>query len=182
MQVIAKLRNLLNSTSEPPSPIPIIRQFLLYPQADIKSFSQELTLLFREFSHDHTSFFIACVYAIRADLPATGDGSIIQEWWDMLLRPALRDPNLPEEAKTQAHSIIALALDADVNEGEELLIKFQKRLVVIWVYELPNDVEACGMDRTELAKVRCWSANLSQILLRFGHEKPKVVEDPLHDV
>lgn len=171
MQVTAKLRALLNSTSEPSSPAPIIEKFLSGQNADAKALSEELTLLFRDFTH-HTPFFISCVYALREKLPTTGDGSIIQEWWDMLLRPAFRDPTLPEEARIQAHAIVSRALDADVTE--ELVHKFHRRLVDLWVYELPNDVEACGMDETELVKVRCWSNNLCQILLRFGCDKPKV--------
>lgn len=136
-----------------------------------------------------TELFLAVLYKLQPVLPSR---SIISTWFDLVLRPALREPKLPLPAVNYAKELITHALDpgsnfSDAEEGSEEAEKqkervgdFRRRLMDFYLLDAFN--ESSGDDVLEWAelsqehrdKVACWKSNLEDVLVRLGLQRPQV--------
>lgn len=149
--------------------------------ADIE---EELQTIHRDVGHDlssrETEVFLAVLYHLRTLLPTA---SVITLWFDLVLRPALRQPDLPIPALDQASDLVVLALEP---EEEELDIQnskvsaFRRRLVDLYLWDAFNDgsgddvIARAELDKVDREKKERWKTNLENVLLKHGIKQPKV--------
>ena len=140
----------------------------LFPQADI---------------------FLAFLYHLRPVLPAS---SIISTWFDLVLRPTLREPKLPLPAVNYAKELIISALDpggnfsatdedsAEAEKQKERVGDFRRRLMDLYLLDAFNEssgddvLEWAELDEEQREKKACWKANLEDVLVRVALERPQV--------
>ncbi|OBZ75601.1 Tuberous sclerosis 1 [Grifola frondosa] len=137
--------------------------------------------------------FLAVLYHLRPILPCT---SLISTWFDLVLRPALREPKLPTVAVHNAKELIISALDPgpyvdiikespDSEEAKERARQldkmgdFRRRLMDLYLLDAYNEssgddvLEWAELDQEQRDKKACWKANLEDVLVMIGLERPQ---------
>lgn len=104
-------------------------------------------------------------------------------WWDIVLRPALREPKLGPAAVNQAKELVLITLKKTEENITPKLRDFWRRLFDLYLFDAPNEsfgddiddiLEHAELDVDQSDRRTCWKANLEDILLRFGNEYPQV--------
>lgn len=122
---------------------------------------KQLHLIHKDAIHDSQQTELLILVLHSAAVPPS---SIISSWFDLVLRPALRDPNLSNIAVRHAKSLV---LSAVGNKN------FAKQLFHLYLLDAVNKaseldvIELAAMDRAQRLKAEWWSANLEDILLKF---------------
>lgn len=151
------------------------------PEIGIYNLSNELQIICEKLL-DHSSLFtisnfLAVLYRLEPLLSPT---SIISVWFDLVLRPSLREPRLPGTALKQAKNLVLSALDTNDHLSPEKVADFRRRLVDYYLLDVFND--GSGEDMLEWAelsdgqrevRVR-WKGNLEDVLVSFGKRRPEV--------
>ncbi|KAI1795805.1 hypothetical protein LXA43DRAFT_989612 [Ganoderma leucocontextum] len=132
--------------------------------------------------------FLAFLYHLR---PVLSSSSIISTWFDLVLRPTLREPKLPLSAVNHAKELIISALDpgsnfSDAEDGsleakkqKERVGDFRRRLMDLYLLDAHNEssgddvLEWAELDQDQREKKACWKSNLEDVLVRVGLERPK---------
>lgn len=120
--------------------------------------------------------FVEVLFHSRHIMPCS---SLISTWFDLVLRPALREPRLPTPVVGHAKDLIIRALletDVECEKVREL----RKRLVHLYLLDVYN--ESSGSDLLQLAylgerereKLNWWKDTLEDTLVRFGLLRPNV--------
>ena len=120
--------------------------------------------------------FLSVLHHLKDILPST---SVIS-WFDLVLRPALREPKLTTEAVKQAQDLIISALQKTNAAYAEKVEGFRKQLLELYLLDAFND--GSGDDVLEWAELNDekrqqrthWKHNLEDLLLKFGDTCPKV--------
>lgn len=150
------------------------------PEIGIYNLSNELQIICEKLL-DHSSLFtisnfLAVLYRLEPLLSPT---SIISVWFDLVLRPSLREPRLPGTALKQAKNLVLSALDTNDHLSPEKVADFRRRLVDYYLLDVFND--GSGEDMLEWAelsdgqrevRVR-WKGNLEDVLVSFGKRRPE---------
>jgi hypothetical protein len=124
-----------------------------------------------------TEVFLAVLYHLSAVLSPT---SIISIWHDLVLRPALREPKLPTAAANHAKELIVSALHKPDESHSDKVEGFRRHLLDLYLLDTFNDgsgvdiLEWEKLDEEQRDKKTRWKANLEDVLLRFGVERPQV--------
>ena len=124
----------------------------------------------------HTEVFLGVLHHLRPLLPPT---SIISTWFDLVLRPALREPGLPTISVTHAKELIIFAAEKEDRKYPEKVHEFRRRLID---HLLDANNEGFGDDILEWAKLdqrqrdkrHLWKSNLEDALVKFGLKCPVV--------
>ncbi|KAJ3478297.1 hypothetical protein NLI96_g9847 [Meripilus lineatus] len=142
---------------------------------------------------DHTilsqvEVFVSVIYHLLPILPPS---SVISTWFELVLRPALREPKLPTQAVEYAKELIVASLqpvpiahasgsdDKEKDSKWEKVGYFRRRLMDLYLLDAYNDssgddiLEWAKMNDTEREKMACWKANLEDILVRAGLQRPQ---------
>ncbi|CCM02391.1 uncharacterized protein FIBRA_04489 [Fibroporia radiculosa] len=202
------LRLLLESAPEAPSLqtlLTVVDSFVLEvsgsvnPGPLLKALENELQVIHDDLI-DHavlsqTEVFLAVLYHLRPILPPA---SLISTWYDLVLRPALREPRLPIPSVDHAKELVLAALDSatgtDIgakDESEEERVKererqrekvgeFRRRLMDLYLLDAYNEcsgddvLEWAELDTEQRNKKACWKANLEDVLVKAGLERPQV--------
>ncbi|CDO69547.1 hypothetical protein BN946_scf184785.g52 [Trametes cinnabarina] len=127
--------------------------------------------------------FLAFLYHLRPVLPSS---SIISTWFDLVLRPALREPKLPLPAVNYATELIIAALDpgcpddsAEAEKQKERVGDFRRRLMDLYLLDAYNEssgddvLEWAELDEDQREKKACWKSNLEDVLVRVALERPQ---------
>jgi len=124
----------------------------------------------------HTEVFLAVLYHLRRILPPT---SVIS-WFDIVLRPALREPRLPTTVVNHAKELIIAAL----RQTEQIYLKavadFRRQLIDLYLLDAYNEgsgddvLEWAELDEDQRGRKSQWKSSLEDILLKFGVERPEV--------
>ncbi|KAJ6455704.1 hypothetical protein C8R45DRAFT_881137 [Mycena sanguinolenta] len=123
----------------------------------------------------HTQVFLAVLHYLLPILPAV---SIISSWFDLVLRPALREPKLPASAINHAKELVVSALRKDDNRYPEKIAEFRCRLLDLYLHDAFNEssgddvLEWAELDDLQREKKTRWKSNLEEILLKYGQERP----------
>ncbi|KAF7338398.1 HATPase-c domain-containing protein [Mycena venus] len=123
----------------------------------------------------HTQVFLAVLHHLLPILPAV---SIISSWFDLVLRPALREPKLPVPAVNHAKELIISALRKDDDRYPEKIVEFRCRLLDLYLLDAFNEgsgddvLEWAELDDLQREKKTRWKSNLEEILLKYGQERP----------
>ncbi|KAJ7489834.1 hypothetical protein B0H11DRAFT_1859820 [Mycena galericulata] len=121
----------------------------------------------------HTQVFLAVLHHLR--LPPV---SIISSWFDLVLRPALREPKLSVPAVNHAKELIVSTLCQDDPRYADRVAEFRCRLLDLYLLDAFN--EGSGQDVLDWAELddlqreqkTRWKLNLEDILLKSGQERP----------
>ena len=120
--------------------------------------------------------FLAVLYHLGPLLPPT---SVIS-WFDLLLRPALREPDLPTQAIHHAKELIISALQKRNEVHADKVRDFRRRLLELYLLDAFNDgssddvLEWAELNVEERQRRTLWKHNLEDILVKFGNERPEV--------
>lgn len=125
---------------------------------------------------EQTEIFLAVLYHLGPLLPPT---SVIS-WFDLVLRPALREPKLPTVAVNHAKELIISSLQK-VNESYSEKVKdFRRRLMELYLLDAFNEgsgedvLEWAELSQDDRSKRTHWKHNLEDIILSFGNGSPEV--------
>lgn len=127
--------------------------------------------------------FLTILHRLSPVIPST---SIIA-WFEIVFRPALREPKLATVYINLAKELIIKALKSDndvyadkIENYAERVAGFRKRLFDYYLLDVFNEnsvddvLEWAGMDETEQRERACWKDNLEDILIKYGQEHPEV--------
>jgi hypothetical protein len=123
-----------------------------------------------------TEIFLAILYHLDPVLPST----FVISWFDLLLRPALREPKLPTTAVTHAKELIVGALQKTQSDYPERVGDFRRRLLELYLLDAFNEssgddvIEWAEIGEEEREKRTRWKTNLEDILVKYGNERPEV--------
>lgn len=123
-----------------------------------------------------TEVFLAVLHHLRPVLAAT---SVISTWFDLILRPAIREPKLPTAAVNHAKELIICALE-NVNGNQEKVGEFRRRLLDLYLHDAFNEgsgddiLEWADLNQHQKDKRAHWKSNLEDILVKYGLERPAV--------
>lgn len=155
---------------------------------------KELQDLYYDVKIDHSVFpqvrmFLAVLYHIR---PILSPSTIIETWFDLVLRPALREPKLVVETVNHAKEVIVSALhptfrvknevssDPEADKRKEKVKYFRRRLMDLYLLDAHNEssgddvLEWAELDDAQKERKACWKANLEDVLVRIGLQRPQV--------
>ncbi|KAG6865020.1 hypothetical protein C0991_005566 [Blastosporella zonata] len=122
-----------------------------------------------------TEVFLAVLYHLDPILPAT---SVIS-WFDIVFRPALREPKLPTSSIKHAKELIIAALQKTEETYGEKVKEFRRRLMDLYLLDAFNEgsgvdvIEWADLDKEQREKRSHWKRNLEEILLTFGANRPE---------
>ncbi|KAH9946055.1 uncharacterized protein BXZ73DRAFT_86256 [Epithele typhae] len=115
----------------------------------------------------HAETFLSFLYHLRPVLPSK---SVISIWFDLVIRPALREPkfNFSDSADP-----------AEAEKQKERMGEFRRRLVDLYLLDAYN--ESSGDDVLEWAELEqgqreqkaCWKSNLEDVLVGIGLARPQ---------
>ena len=116
---------------------------------------------------------------LRSATPVLSTTSLVSSWFDLVLQPALREPQLSLSSRDCAKELILLAMTgSSTTDNTNVVSEFIHHIVDTYldVFELSdNDImKSTKLDEhTERVSI-VWKENLEDILLRFGLLKPGV--------
>ena len=199
-QLCRALRLVLESAPEAPSVEELLKQVDSFVQsvqavpnraAIVASFEDELQAI-HDTTIDYASLttqaepFLGVLYHLRPILPPS---SIISTWFEPTLRPALREPRLPTPSVEYAKGLIVAALgvgsyvdhsDEEREKQKEKMSGFRRRLMDLYLLDAFNEssgddvLEWATLDVEQREKKSCWKANLEDVLIRVGLQRPEV--------
>ncbi|KAL1742241.1 hypothetical protein HDZ31DRAFT_84260 [Schizophyllum fasciatum] len=128
---------------------------------------------------DHTVLYqIQVLLAVLLHLePVLSADIIISSWFDILLRPALREAKLSTTSVDQAKELVLSALRKADDASYDKVCSFRRRLLDLYLgatfNEAGDDVlEWAELDEREKEKWACWKSNLEDVLLKHGTQCP----------
>jgi hypothetical protein len=152
------------------------------PEVQVFQFEQVLQTIHGEVAdyaslqQQQTEIFLAILYHLGPVLPPTS----IVSWFDLALRPALREPKLATQAVNYAKELIVSALQNPHEAHAEKARDFRNRLLEYYLLDAYNEgsgddvLEWAELNEEERQKRTQWKGNLESILLKFGSERPEV--------
>lgn len=181
VDVLKHLKALLSSSSEAPPLKEILQEVdVNVLQSSSDEFLEELQIIY----HDHVHYadihqltvFVEVLHHLQSVLSSS---SIISTWFDLVLRPALRDPSLALAVIDHAKDLILIALEK-AEDSPEKVGEFRRRVVDLYLLDALNEgssddvLEWAELDEGQREIRIWWKANLEDTLVRFGLRQPKV--------
>jgi hypothetical protein len=111
--------------------------------------------------------------------PVLSSTSLISTWFDLALRPALREPRLSHKALTQAKDLVIVALEKPDNRHPEIQGEFRRRILDLYLLDASNEaspedvLEWADLPAEQRDQRRIWKENLEDILVAFGMDQPE---------
>jgi hypothetical protein len=125
---------------------------------------------------EQIEIFLAVLYHLGPVLPSTS----VMSWFDLVLRPALREPKLPTAAVNHAKELIVSSLKKTNEACAEKVKDFRRRLMDLYLLDAFNEgsgediLEWAELSQDDRFKRTHWKHNLEDIILSFGNESPEV--------
>ncbi|KAF7322880.1 HATPase-c domain-containing protein [Mycena chlorophos] len=122
----------------------------------------------------HTQVFLLVLSHLQANLPP----ACIVSWFEILLRPALREPKLPLVAVEQAKQLLVSAIQVP---------EFRTRMLQLYLLDAfnagsSNDVlEWAELDDLQRDMKTIWKSNLEDALLKYGHDHAVELLDGINE-
>ena len=131
---------------------------------------------------DHAVFhqvevFLTVLYHLRIVIPV---GLIVSTWFDLVLRPALREPKLSTATVSFAKKLVLVGLVTFDEENTSKTKDFRRRLLDLYLLDAHSEssgedaLEWAELDKVSREKKECWKSNLEDILITFGMKCPQV--------
>lgn len=149
------------------------------PEALLLQLQDELQTIHKDIDHTqlgHTQVFLDVLYRLNPILSST---SIISTWFDLALRPALRESKLPTVSVNHAKELIVSAARNVDGQNPEKTPGFQRRLLELYLLDGSVDnsddlLEWAALDQKNKDKRSVWKSNLEDVLVKFGLQCPQV--------
>ncbi|EIN07442.1 hypothetical protein PUNSTDRAFT_105179 [Punctularia strigosozonata HHB-11173 SS5] len=147
-------------------------------EGDITDLQEQLQIIHKDAvdGPQQTEMFLTVLQHLR---PILTPSSVVTNWWDLVLRPALRNPQLPGSAAEYAKDLVISAFE-DVSGGYiEEVDKFRRQLMELYLLDALNEgsgeevFEFSAMDEEGRERSARWKANLEDILVRYAISKPE---------
>ncbi|KAL5529209.1 hypothetical protein ACEPAG_5183 [Sanghuangporus baumii] len=152
-----------------------------------RDFEEELQNIYGEdvdfYQLQTVEVFLDVLVHSRPILPAT---TVISNWFEVLIRPALRDPRLRLTAVEHAKQLVIEALEED-EQDPDMVKNFRRRLVDLFLLDAFNEssgkdiLEWAQLDDMQKSKNIWWKDNLEEILIRHGLSRPTELMDIMQD-
>jgi hypothetical protein len=137
---------------------------------------------------DHAVFhqvevFLTVLYHLRIVIPVA---SIVSTWFDLVLRPALREPKLSTSTVRFAKELVLIGLVTFDEENTNKTKDFRRRLLDLYLLDAHSEslgedaLEWAELDKVSRDKRECWKSNLEDVLITFGMKCPRWVHARLH--
>ncbi|KZV66509.1 hypothetical protein PENSPDRAFT_636822 [Peniophora sp. CONT] len=156
------------------------------PEQLLSTFEDELQAIHRDaVNHDsyvHAGLFLGVLGHLSPALPAT---AIIETWWDLVLRPALREPRLSRAALTHAKDLTLIALERPCEDEKQA--NFQRRILDLYLLDAFNEgsgddiIEWAELPEEERHRRHTWKANLENVLVRYCLRQPETLFTHVND-
>ena len=122
----------------------------------------------------------ALLSVLRHLEPVLSSTSLISTWFDLVLRPSLREPRLSHKAITETKDLVVLALEKPDNKHPEIQGEFRRRILDLYLLDASNEASAedlldwADLPREQRDQRKVWKENLEDILVVFGMDQPEV--------
>jgi hypothetical protein len=149
------------------------------PHVQLSQLEEDLQKVLHDVDHSalfQTEVLLEVLYHLGPILPPT---SVIS-WFDIVLRPALREPKLLTTTLNHAKELIIVALRDTQETFLEKVGDFRRRLLDLYLLDAFNEgsgndvLEWAELDEEQREKRTHWKLNLEDILLKFAAERPQV--------
>jgi hypothetical protein len=149
------------------------------PHVHLSQLEEDLQKILHDVDHSalfQTEVFLDVLFHLGPILPPT---SVIS-WFDIILRPGLREPKLPTPTVNHAKELIVSALKNTDDKFSAKVGDFRRRLLDLYLLDAFNEgsgddvLEWAELDEERRGKRTHWKQNLEDILLKFGAERPQV--------
>ena len=156
-----------------------VAEYSASPDSDklISSFEQELQAVHRDVldysSLSQLEVFLVVLSHIKPFLTPT---SLIY-WWEIVLRPALREPKLGASAVNHAKDLVITILRRTEENYIQKIRDFRRQLFDLYLLDAHDEGfgnEVLELDVDQRDRRTCWKLNLEDILLQFGNENLEV--------
>lgn len=130
-------------------------------------------------SLQYTEVLLAILFRLR---PLLTSISLISTWFDLVLRPALREPRLSTPAANHAKELIISAAVKTDEKYPEKVANFRRRLLDLYVLDAYNEgsgddlLEWAELDQEQREKRSLWKFNLEDVLVKSGLRQPQVYD------
>ncbi|KAI0310892.1 hypothetical protein OF83DRAFT_1226103 [Amylostereum chailletii] len=189
-EVSRQLRLLLEDSPQaipPPEVYSLVDAFVLdcsaspEPEVLLYNLEEELQAIHGDaVDHDscqQTEIFLTVLYHLIPILPSS---SLISTWFDLVLRPALRDPKLPSAPLAYAKDLVLTALEQADNNYPDKQGEFRRRILDLYLLDAYNEgaddvVEWAELPEDQREKRALWKSNLEDVLMRFGLDQPEAL-------
>ncbi|KAF8626379.1 hypothetical protein AX15_005029 [Amanita polypyramis BW_CC] len=160
------------------------------PDSDklISSLEQELQVVHRDVvdysSLSQLEVFLVVLSHLRPFLAPT---SLIY-WWEIVLRPALREPKLGTSAVDHAKELVITILRRTEEDFFQKIGDFRRQLFDLYLLDARDEgsgdevLEHAELDVDQRDRRACWKSNLEDILIRFGNENPQDFMTEVYDL
>ncbi|KAF8517269.1 Hamartin protein-domain-containing protein [Hysterangium stoloniferum] len=152
-------------------------------QAALNQLRDELQSMYKDLvDHSSSANVEAFLAILHAFLPIFRPIYAITDWWDLVLRAALRDPRLSAGAQQEAKTITLHALIHDSPKVGE----FRKRIMELFLLDAYDEssgsdaLEQATMSSEEQRAQQTWKRNLGDILEQYCIQKPQDFLDGIH--
>jgi len=150
------------------------------PESSICNLENELQVIRDTLDLGKCTQTEALLSVLRHLEPVLASTSLISTWFDLVLRPALREPNLSHKATTQAKDLVIVALEKPDNRHPEIQGEFRRRVLDLYLLDASNEaspedvIEWADLPREQRDQRKIWKENLEDILVGFGMDQPEV--------
>ena len=150
------------------------------PESPICNLENELQVIRDTLDLSECAQTEALLSVLRRLEPVLSSTSLISTWFDLVLRPALREPNLSHKAITQAKDLVIVALEKPDNRHPEIQGEFRRRVLDLYLLDASNEaspedvLEWADLPREQRDQRKIWKENLEDILVGFGMNQPEV--------
>lgn len=189
----AQLGDKLRTALESPRPtdfIPDIADFIHTHVAELSSFSSEASaldfdgVLQKTLHEDVDQQSMQHIHLVLATLDALNQiistQSIISTWFDLLLRPSLKNRPLPANAQAHVRNIVLRAMGESSVSNQESVFGFRNRIMELYLLDTRNIssgdelVEKMKLKESERLQAAHYKSNLETILEDFSISNAKV--------
>ncbi|KAI0273559.1 hypothetical protein BC834DRAFT_214188 [Gloeopeniophorella convolvens] len=125
-----------------------------------------------------TEAFLTVLRHLEPILPST---SLISTWFDLVLRPALREPRLSHAAVALAKDLVVVALEKSDNRYPEKQGEFRRRILDLYLLDAFNEASAedvlewADLPKDQRDRRNVWKENLEDVLVAFGMDQPEAL-------
>jgi hypothetical protein len=150
------------------------------PEVSVYNLENELQVIRDTLDLKECAQTEALLSVLRHLEPVLSSTSLISTWFDLVLRPALREPRLSHKAIAQAKDLVIVALEKPDIKHPEIQGDFRRRILDLYLLDAFNEASAedvlewVGLPKEQRDQRNIWKENLEDILIAFGMDQPEV--------
>ncbi|PFH52448.1 hypothetical protein AMATHDRAFT_74240 [Amanita thiersii Skay4041] len=159
------------------------------PDADslISNLEEDLHAIYQSVVDYSSLFHSELLLVVLHHLTPLLTPSFVVAWWDIIIRPALREPKLGTPAVNHAKELVSSTVKRSDEKYIDKVRDFRRRLFDLYLLDAFNEgsgddiLEHAELDMDQRDRRTFWKTNLEEILLRFGNDKPQEFLNEVYD-